>query len=142
MDCRINQTPYSFNAEMLDTQTMKEITKMAKEKNLLPKLQVSLHNISRRRRNTLLGIDVCYTDKFPTVVFSRYEKKWDPVFKEELDEYVLKKQTDYISSKANEDPISFALKRLIKLGNNNASNNMFDEVVIARDTSRKKSCLF
>ncbi len=143
MDLRINtNAPLTFKAQVINNNTYRAIEKMAKEKGLMPKLNMSLNGISKRRRNTLLAIDVCYTDKFPTVVFTRYEKKWDPIFQEELDEYVVKKQTDYISSKENENPISFALKRLIKLGNNNGDNKMFEEVVIAKEKSRKKTCLF
>lgn len=87
-------------------------------------------------------MNLCYTDKFPTVVFSRYERGWNPKLQKQTDEYVLKRQVDYICENPKLNPLKFALEKIIKMGNNAPDNKVFHRVVIEKDQSKKPYFLF
>ena len=131
----------NFNAKMIKNDSYNDVMKYAMAKNKFTKFLTTLENIDKIRKETLIQMDICYTGDYPTVVFSRYELGWDPVLQQQTNNYVLKKQVDYISTK-KENPLKFALRKLIKLGNNAPDNNMFKEVVITKDQTKKPYCLF
>lgn len=87
-------------------------------------------------------MDLCYTDKKPTVVFSRYEKGWNHKLQKQTDKYVLKRQVDYIAENEKLNPLKMAFDKIIKMGNNKARNNTFDYVVVEKEQSKKPYFLF
>jgi len=131
----------NFNAKIVNNESYNDVMKYALEHNKLTRFTKTLENIDKIRKDTYIKMDICYTGDYPTVVFSRYEKGWNKVLQEPTDYYVLKRQVDYISTK-RENPVKFALGKLIKLGNDAPNNKMFQEVVITKEQSKKKSCLF
>jgi hypothetical protein len=131
----------SFNAKIIHNQSYEEVVKYALEHNKMTRLISTLNNIDKIRKDTFLEMNICYTGDYPSIVFSRYERGWNKVLQEETDDYVLKRQVDYISTK-KENPVKYALSRLIKLGNDAPNNKMYQEVVIKKDESKKKYFLF
>ena len=131
----------SFNAKIVPNSSYNQVMDYAVQHGKAAKLFEALENIDRIRHDTLIEMNVCYTENYPTVVFSRYEKGWNKVLQEPTDYFVIKRQVDYISDK-KENPLKYALSRLIKLGNDAPNNKMFQEVVIKKDESKKRYCLF
>ncbi len=131
----------SFNAKIIHNQSYEEVVKYALEHNKMTRLISTLNNIDKIRKDTFLEMNICYTGDYPSIVFSRYERGWNKVLQEATDDYVLKRQVDYISTK-KENPVKYALSRLIKLGNDAPNNKMYQEVVIKKDESKKKYFLF
>ena len=130
-----------FNAKIINNQSYNDVVRYALEHNKIPRLKSTLDNIDRIRKDTLIEMNICYTGEYPTVVFSRYEKGWNKILKEQTDNYVLKRQVDYISTK-KENPLKFALSRLIKMGNDAPNNKIYQEVVIKKDENKKRYFLF
>lgn len=131
----------NFQAKFVDNKTLTQISDYAFEHNKFDRFNESIRNIDKIRKDSLLKMDICYTGEFPTVVFSRIEKKWDFVNNMPTDKYVLKKQTEFISDKKM-NPVKFAFEKLIKLGNNAPDNKMFQAVVIEKETAKKRAFLF
>ena len=137
------QTNYNLNfgAKLIKNQTYNEVLQYAIKHNKMPKLMTALENIDKIRKDTFIKMDICYTGDYPSVIFSRYEKGWNKLLQEPTDEYVLKRQVDYISNK-KENPVKYAFGRIIKMGNNAPNNKIFQEVIIKKDIGKKKYCLF
>lgn len=131
----------SFNAKIVNNKTYDEVMKFALEHNKMTRLLSTLSNIDKIRKDTYIKMDICYTGEYPSVVFSRYEKGWNRSLQMPTEDYILKRQVDYISTK-KENPVKFALSRLIKLGNDAPNNKMYQEVVIKKDEGKKRYCLF
>ena len=131
----------SFNAKIINNKSYEEVMKYALEHDKFTRFTKTLENIDRIRKDTFIKMNICYTEDYPTVVFSRYERGWNKITQTPTDKYVLKKQVDFISSK-KENPVKFAYKKLVKLGNDAPNNKMFQEVVIVKDTSKKPYRLF
>jgi hypothetical protein len=132
----------SFGARFIENKDFIAVADYAFKKHQMNVFNQSLENIARIRKDTLLKMDLCYTDKFPSVVFSRYEKGWNPKLRQTTDKYVLKRQVDYISENKKLNPLQMAFERIVKMGRNNAHNNTFDYVVIEKDQSKKPYFLF
>lgn len=130
-----------FNAKIINNQSYNDVVRYALEHNKILRLRSTLDNIDRIRKDTLIEMNICYTGEYPTVVFSRYEKGWNKILKEQTDNYVLKRQVDYISTK-KENPVKYAFRRLIKMGNDAPNNKIYQEVVIKKDESKKRYFLF
>ena len=131
----------SFNAKIVNNNAYEEVMKYALEHNKFTRFTKTLENIDKIRKDTFIRMDICYTEDYPTVVFSRYERGWNKFTQQPTDKYVLKRQVDFISSK-KENPAKYAFKKLVKLGNDAPNNKMFQEVVITKDTNKKPYCLF
>jgi len=132
----------SFGARFIENKDFIAVADYAFKKHKMDVFNESIENIARIRKDTLLKMNLCYTDKFPTVVFSRYEKGWNPRLQQQTDEYVLKRQVDYVSEDKKLNPLKLAFDKIIKMGNNHAHNNTFDYVVIEKEQSKKPYCLF
>ena len=132
----------SFGAKFIENKDFIAVADYALKKHKMDLFNQSLKNIDRIRKDTLLEMNLCYTDINPTVVFSRYEKKWDYNLQQPKDEYVLKRQVDYISDDAKLNPLKLAFDKIIKMGNNASRNKTFNHVVIEKDQSKKPYFLF
>ena len=140
MNIQLNNN-IGFNAKIIPNNTYEAVLDYAVQHNKAERFFEALKNIDKTRKNTFIQMDVCYTGDFPTVVFSRYENGWDKLSQSPTDYLVVKRQVDYISNK-KENPLKYAFNRLIKLGNDAPNNKMYQEVVIKKDESMKKYCLF
>lgn len=132
----------SFGAKFIENKDFIDVADYAFKKHKMDVFNESLENISKIRKDTLLKMNLCYTDKFPSVVFSRYEKGWNPKLRQTTDEYILKRQVDYISEDKKLSPLKLAFDKIIKMGNNRARNNTFDYVVIEKEQGKKPYSLF
>lgn len=132
----------SFGAKFIENKDFIAVADYAFGKHKMDIFNESLKNINRRRKDTFIKMDLCYTDKFPTIVFSRYERGWNPRLQQQTDEYVLKRQVDYVAEDEKLNPLKMAFDKIIKMGNNKAQNNTFDYVVIEKEQSRKPYFLF
>lgn len=142
---RVENTGYKpfFGAKVIENDTLKAVRQYAKELGKESKIDEALLNIDKIRRETLLKIDVCYTENKPTVVFSRYERQRNPETGLYTGDYALRSQTDFENtSKKNMNPIKFAYQKLIKLSNGAPDNNMYQQVVIDKSFNARKARLF
>lgn len=130
-----------FQAKIINNDSYNDVMKYALGHNKFARFTKTLENIDKIRKDTFVKMDICYTGDYPTVVFSRYEKGWNKELHTPTEDYVLKRQVDFISTK-KENPVKYALSKLIKLGNDAPNNKMYQEVVINKDKSKKRYCLF
>lgn len=130
-----------FKAKLIRNNSYEDVMQYALEHNKYDKLNQALKNIDNIRKDTFLRMDICYTGDFPTVVFTRLDRDWDPILQQTRSNYIQKRQVDYISTKKG-NPVKFAFEKLIKLGNNAPNNNMYQEVVINKEQSKKPYFLF
>lgn len=131
----------NFKAKFIRNESYDDVMRYAIKRNKYEILNSALKNIDNIRKDTFIRMDICYTGEYPTVVFSRFDRGWDPISQKATDKYIQKKQVDYISSKRG-NPIKFAYEKIIKLGNNAPNNKMFQEVVINKEQSKKPYFLF
>lgn len=132
----------TFGAKFIQNKDFIAIADYAFKKNKMDAFRESLKNIDRIRKDTFIELNMCYTDKNPTLVFSRYEKGWNPILQEPTDYYVLKRQVDYVEENKKLSPLKMAFEKIIKMGNNYANNTTFNRIVIEKEVSRKPYCLF
>ena len=132
----------SFSAKFVENKDFIAVADYAFSKHRMDLFNEALQNIDRIRKDTFIKMDLCYTDKKPTVVFSRYEKGWNHKLQKQTDKYVLKRQVDYIAENEKLNPLKMAFDKIIKMGNNKARNNTFDYVVIEKEQSKKPYFLF
>ncbi|MBO6180943.1 hypothetical protein IJ674_00875 [bacterium] len=132
----------SFGAKFVENKDFIAVADYAFSKHRMDLFNEALQNIDRIRKDTFIKMDLCYTDKKPTVVFSRYEKGWNHKLQKQTDKYVLKRQVDYIAENEKLNPLKMAFDKIIKMGNNKARNNTFDYVVIEKEQSKKPYFLF
>ena len=132
----------SFGAKFVENKDFIAVADYAFSKHRMDLFNEALQNIDRIRKDTFIKMDLCYTDKKPTVVFSRYEKGWNHKLQKQTDKYVLKRQVDYIAENEKHNPLKMAFDKIIKMGNNKARNNTFDYVVIEKEQSKKPYFLF
>ncbi len=132
----------SFGAKFIENQDFIAVADYAFKKHKMDIFNQSLKNIDKIRKDTYIKMNLCYTDKFPTVVFSRYEKGWNPKLQQTTDEYLLKRQVDYVAEDKKLNPLKMAFDKIIKMGSNVPDNKMFKYVVMEKEQSRKPYFLF
>lgn len=132
----------SFGAKFIENKDFIDVADYAFGKHKMDIFNESLKNINLKRKDTFIKMNLCYTDKFPTVVFSRYERGWDPKLQQQTDKYVLKRQVDYVSEDKKLNPLKMAFEKIVKMGNNKAKNNTFERIVIEKEQSKKPYFLF
>ena len=63
----------SFGAKFVENKDFIAVADYAFSKHRMDLFNEALQNIDRIRKDTFIKMDLCYTDKKPTVVFSRYQ---------------------------------------------------------------------
>ena len=129
------QNNLSFGTKIINNDTYNDIMIYALKKNKFSKFLKTIENVDKFEKDIFVKMNLCYTDKFPTVVFSRYMKNKNG-------DFVLTKQTDYISPKSNKNPVEYALKMFFKLGANRGNNKVYKDVVIRNDKDSSTYFLF
>lgn len=124
----------NFGICIVQNKTYNQIMRYALENNKFTKFLKTIENIDKYEKDIFVKMDLCYTEDYPTVVFSRYEKG--------LDGLELTNQVDYISTKKDDNPIKYALKQFFKLGANRGNNNHYRDIVLAENCDMSHTFLF
>lgn len=120
----------AFSAKFLHSESLKQIADYAVEHNKFEKLNQARKNIDSSFLKTRLRVDTGINEKgFPFVTFTRLEPKKSINVALSMDDYKQAKITLFESNK-KENPLKFALEKIIKLGNDAPKNNMYKNVVI------------
>jgi len=128
----ITATPVNFRAKYFYSDDLYKTVQYAVEHGKFDKVNQARKNTEMSNLVKRLVLDVKTLDDGRAVVrFTRMvPRKWAPVPYSPKD-YRVDKTTTYISKKKI-NPWKFALKEIIKLGNNAPKNKMFKEVVDAK----------
>ncbi len=134
MQIRCSDNNSNFQAKFLKTDSLTDVVKYAIEKGKFDKLNQARKNIDKAALTKRIKMDICYTNDYPTVIFTKYEI---PNFSRglSLDEYIPTKQVTFISSKKM-NPLKFALEKIIKLGNNAPENKMYKNLIFSKDKDK------
>lgn len=140
----VNARTYTpnFGVKFVTNDDFIDVISYAMKHNKSDKLITALENIGNKFKDTVVEMNICYTEDKPTLVFSRYIPGWNKTLKQPTGQYVLKRQVDYISEDAKINPLKFSLNKLIKMGQNRANNKMFDNIVVSKDEAKSRGFLF
>ena len=140
----VNARTYTpnFGVKFVTNDDFIDVISYAMEHKKSDKLIQSLSNMDKKFKDTIVEMNICYTDKNPTLVFSRYIPGWNKTLKQPTGQYVLRRQVDYESENPKINPLKFALNKLIRMGQNRANNKMFDNIVVLKDNAKSKGFLF
>ena len=131
----------NFGARFVTNDDFMDVISYAMKHKKSDKLIEALDNIDKKFKDTVIEMNLCYTDKNPTLVFSRYIPRWNKTLKQPTGTYVLKRQVDYIGN-PKVKPLELAFNRIIKMGRRNANNSTFDNIVAQKDLAKEKGFLF
>jgi hypothetical protein len=107
------------------------IVNHAIETEKFEKLNQARKNIDKAYLTTRLRVDIARSETgHPVLMISKFKPKNGVIIPKTIDDYKLVKVSEYESfNKGN--PLVFALRKLIRLGNNAPNNNLYKEVVIS-----------
>lgn len=127
MNIQNNNPQINFQAKFLHTEDLYDIVKYASEKGKFDEINKARKIIETADPKTRVAVDLCYTGNKPTIIFSHYipNPRRSGMFK---DEFILVKQTDFVSKKANENPLKFGLRQIINLGKQGPNSPQFKEI--------------
>jgi hypothetical protein len=131
----------NFGARFVTNDDFMDVISYAMKHKKSDKLIEALDNIDKKFKDTVIEMNLCYTDKNPTLVFSRYIPRWNKTLKQPTGTYVLKRQVDYIGN-PKVKPLELAFNRIIKMGRRKANNSTFDNIVAQKDSAKEKGFLF
>lgn len=131
----------NFGARFVTNDDFMDVISYAMKHKKSDKLIKALENIDKKFKDTLIEMNICYTEKNPTLVFSRYIPEWNKTLKQLTGRYVLKRQVDYIGN-PKVKPLELAFNRILKMGRNKANNSTFDNIVKQKDSAKTKGFLF
>lgn len=139
----INVSNYNpnFGVKFVTNDDFMSVIDYAMKHNKSDKLIEALNNIDSKYKDTIVEMNICYTDKSPTLVFSRFVPEFDKILHYPTGKHILKRQVDYIGNPKIK-PLEFALNKLLKMGYNRANNKMFDNVVKSKEDAKTKGFLF
>jgi len=131
MNINNNNSNVNFQAKFFKNDDLTSIVKYAQEHGKFDKLNKARKEIDNNYQTlrTRLKVDICYTDNYPTVIFSRYQPQKDCIALSGKD-YELTAQTEFICPKKGQNPLKFALDRIIKLSQGAPESKMYKKVVI------------
>ena len=137
----ITSTQYNlnFNAKFANSNSLQEITKYAVKNNKFELLNQARKNIESAKPDSRIRVDLCYTNEFPTIIFSRYEPIKSKGSKENL--YKLKSRIEMIANESG-NVVKYGFSKILKLGKSAPDNNMFHEIFIKRPYLRKHENFF
>ncbi len=131
---QINQstnTP-NFQAKFFYSKSLDNVAKFAVRHNAFGKLDRMQKHISQVHLKTRLRLDISMTEQgFPQVTFTRYYPKFDTSIARYKDDYKKIKSVTYTSDK-KDNPLWFAMNKIIEMGRNVPNNDIFKEVVMKK----------
>ncbi len=127
-----NYIPPAFKARFFYSDSLKQVADYAAAKNKFDKLNTARKNIASSHFNVRLLLDIQQTkDGKPILQFSRFLKRKNVAIAQNSNDYTLSKQFS-IASSDNCNPLDFALKTIIRMGNKAPENKLFRKAVIEK----------
>ena len=132
---RISDSPsvLNFKAKFLYSDALNDVVQYSIQKNKSEALNTARKNVDKTFLRTRLLFDYGINEKgLPFVSFTRFVPKNHITVPQSLEDYNQYKPTVYTSSDKKINPLAFALKQLIKLGNGVPESKMYKAVVIGK----------
>ena len=131
---QINQstnTP-NFQAKFFRTKSLENVALYAVKHNAFGKLDRMQKHISSVHLKTRVRVDIKITEEgFPQVIFTRSHPKHDTLIARCKNDYKKIKSVTYTSEK-KDNPLWFAMNKIIEMGKNVPNNDIFKEVIMRR----------
>ena len=127
----IQKTNPNFQAKFLHSESLRLIADYAKENGKFEALNIARKNISTSNLTTRIRVDIGENLGRPFVTFSKFVPRKKVRIAKTMDDYKLAKTEIYESGK-HQNPLKFALEKIIKLGNDAPNNKMFRRLVIEK----------
>lgn len=126
-----NYTP-NFQAKFFYSDDLKLVAEYAVQHGKFDKLNQARKNIESAHLTKRLLLNIDKTKEGNTVVrFTRFCPRKTVIIPQKFEDYSLKKVKEYICyGKTN--PLKFAMRKIIELGNNAPNNNMYKDVVVLK----------
>jgi len=131
---RINQptTTPNFQAKFIHSESLEKIAKFSVKYNMFDKLYRMKNNIGRAHLKTRLRVDAGITsDGYAQVTFTRYYPKYRTFIARTMNDFRVVKTITYISDK-KDNPIWYAMNKIIEMGQNAPYNDLFKEIVVKK----------
>lgn len=128
---RINQptTNLNFQAKFLHSKSLESIAKFSVRCNMFGKLSRMKNNIDKAHLKTRLLVDAGRTsDGYAQVTFTRFYPKYKTFIAKTMNDLRVVKSITYISDK-KDNPIWFAMNKIIEMGQKAPYNELFKEIV-------------
>ena len=127
-----NNSNVNFQAKFVKSDSLYDVVNYAIEKGKFDKLNQARKNIDNAYLTTKLKVDIFYSNKFPTLSITKYEPKHHSsgFFAED---YIPTNRVEFVCQKPKANPLAYALKILIKMGNNAPNNHIFKDVVTVKN---------
>lgn len=118
----------NFTAKFFHTDALKKVAEYSVEHGKFDKLNQARLNIGRTYFRTRFLVDIGEQDGRPFISIDSFVPKKSIIVPQSMNDYKLVKSLK-ISSKKRMDPVKFAFKKIIKLGNSAPENNMFQRLI-------------
>ena len=137
MNIKNNHSQINFQAKFLQTESIYEITEYAVKNGKFNELNKARKIFEKADPRTRVAVDICYTGKKPTLIFSYYvpNPARSGMFS---DEFILVNQTDFIAKREKEHPLKFALKLIINIAKQGEKSSQF-KTIFSHANSKKSS---
>lgn len=130
----INQSTQSpnFQAKFFYSKSLENVARFAVRANAFEKLNRMQRHISSKHLKTRLRVDINMTEAgLPQVTFTRFYPKYNIGIPKQMSDYKQVKKVTYTSEKAN-NPLWFAMQKIIEMGSKSLTNDVFNEVVLKK----------
>lgn len=125
----INST--NFNAKFFHSKGLEEVAKYAVEQNKFDRLDAARKNIDSTNLRTRLLFEYGKNEKgYPFISFTRFEPKSFVLVPKTMNDYNEFKPVIIEGAMKNQNPLAFALKKLIAMGNSVPHNKIFKKVIL------------
>ncbi len=127
-----NSSPQiNFQAKFLQSESLYQIVDYAIKHGKFSELNAARKVLETADPRTRVIVDICYTNKKPTVIFTHMvpNQARSGMY---ADEFVVRKQTDFIAKKADENPLKFALNQIINMAKNGTKGGQYKEIFVAK----------
>ena len=137
MNINNNYSNVNFQAKFVKSDSLYDIVNYAVENGKFDKLNQARKNIDKAYLRTKLQVDIFYSDNYPVLAITKYEPKprSSGLFAED---YIPTNRVEFKCQKPKANPIAYALKILIKMGNSVPYNNIYKDVVTVKNKNSLK----
>lgn len=121
-------TPH-FSAKFIQSDDLKRIADYAVERGKFDKLNQARKNIDNSFLRRKIYVDIGKNEKDKSYInFTVFEPKKEVVVPVSNDDYVQINTKQYVCEQKS-NPLAFALRKIIKLGNNAPNNKMYQDIM-------------
>ena len=132
MEVNNNFSNINFQAKFVKSDSLNNIVNYAIEKGKFGKLNQARKNIDNAFLRTRLKVDIEYSGEYPSVVFTKYEPARNKAgFQAE--DYIQTNRVTYTCKNKKNKPLDFALRTIIKMGNNAPNNKLYKSIVVNKN---------